>query len=123
GENIAHRNFIVISVVRAAVIAAVVTRRRVAISVIIAGRPITIVTIPVSVAEVVGSVRVAPVPPRTPPPWRGEAADKDDFVEIVEARKSIISIKVAVIETIESMKSIIPNEVVVVEAAKARCRV
>src|SRR6266853_5761305 len=52
GENIAHSIFIVSSVVRAAVIAAVVTPRRVAISVIIAGRTITIarVTIPVSVA-------------------------------------------------------------------------
>src|SRR5262249_54818344 len=77
GENIAHSTFIVISVVRGAVIAAIVTPRRVAISVIIAGRPITIaiVTIPVSVAGGVGAVWVAPVPapPRapipTPPPW------------------------------------------------------
>src|SRR5262249_54426164 len=99
---IANSPFIVISVVRGAVIG--VTRRWVAISVIIAGRPITIaiVTIPVSVAEVVGSIWVAPVPvpPRTPtptpPPWYAEAADKDDFVEIVEVPKSISSIRVAV---------------------------
>src|SRR5215471_9447300 len=74
GKNIAHSTFIVVSVVSAAVIAAVIAHRRV-ISVIIAGRPITIarVTIPVSEAGVVGSVWVDPVPaaPRTPtrPPW------------------------------------------------------
>src|SRR5262245_12301890 len=96
GEYIAHSTFIVIYVVRAAVIAAVVTPRRVAISVIITGRPITIarVTIPMSVAGVVGSVWVARVP--TPPPWKAEAADKDDFVEVVEVMKSIIPNEVAV---------------------------
>src|SRR5262249_49260835 len=131
GENIAHSTFIVISVVRDAIIAPVVTARRVAKSVIIAGRPITIaiVTIPVTVPRVVGSVWVAPVPvpPRTPaptpPPWKAEAADKDDFVEIVEAMKSIIPDEVVVVEAVEAMKSIIPNEVTVVEAAKAGCRV
>src|SRR4030095_8558641 len=90
GENIAHSTLIVIGVV-------VVIQRRVDISVIIAGRPITItitiITIPGSVARVVvgwigicvGFVRVDPVrtPPRTPPPRRGEVADKDDFVEML----------------------------------------
>src|SRR5215467_14246947 len=107
---------IVISLVRAAVIAAVVTPRRVAISVIIAGRPIiiAIVTIPVSGAGVVGRIGIirisvgsvwvtpvpssprtpAPSPPRTPapPPWKAKVPDKDGLVEIVEAEKLIISI-------------------------------
>ena len=102
--------------VRAAVIAAVGTRRRVARSVIIAGRPIiiAIVTIPVSVVGVIGRIRilrifvgfvwvVAPIkaPPRTPPPWKAEVADKDDFIEIVEMMKSMISMKVAVVEAPE----------------------
>src|SRR5260370_1326618 len=58
-----------ISVVRAAVIAARVTPIRVAISIIIAGRPITIaiVTVPVSsvaigIGIIIISVRVAPAP-------------------------------------------------------------
>ena len=126
GENIAHSTFIVIFVVRAAVIAAVVTPRRVAISVIIAGRPITIaiVTIPVSVAGVVGRIRIVgwirilrifvgsvwvvapvPAPPRTPPPWKAEVADKDDFVEMPEATKPIISIKSAIVETVKASKA------------------
>src|SRR6202040_3764823 len=90
GENIAHSTFIVISVIRAAVIAAVVTSIWVAILVTIAGRPIAIVTILVSVAGVEGRIRIirisvgsvwvvapVPAPARTPPPWRGEVADKD----------------------------------------------
>src|SRR6266403_6330064 len=106
GENIAHSTFIVTSVVRGAVIVAVVTRRRVAISVIIAGRPIAIAIGTVSVAGVVGrigSVWVAPVPapPRTQPPWKAVVADKDDFLESVVATKPIISIKVAVIGTVK----------------------
>src|SRR5882724_4695390 len=116
GENIAHSTFIVTSVVRGAVIVAVVTRRRVAISVIVAGRPITIAIaiaiaiVTVSVAGVVGrigSVWVAPVPapPRTQPPWKAVVADKDDFLESVEATKPIISIKVAVIETVKASKA------------------
>src|SRR5215471_7316969 len=99
---------VVISLVRAGVIAAVVIPRRVAISVIIAR-----LTIPVSVAGVVGRrgiIRIsvgsvwvtpvpapprtpAPAPPRTPaptpPPRKAEVADKDDLVEIVEALKLI----------------------------------
>src|SRR4029077_4930351 len=114
GENIAHRTFIVTSVLRGAVIAAVVTRRRVAISVIIAGRTITRVTIPASVARVVGRIGisvgcvwVAPVraPPRTPPPWRGEVADKDDLVEMLKATKPTISIKVSIVETVKASKA------------------
>src|SRR5215467_11945039 len=129
---------IVISLVRAAVIAAGVTPRRVARSVIIAGRPITIaiVTIPVSVAGVVrrigiirisvGSVWVTPVPapPRspapTPPPRKAEVADKDGLIEIVEAMKLIISIEVTVIETVEAAKPIIPIEIAVARALEAR---
>src|SRR5438132_1089871 len=98
GENIAHSIFIVISVVRAAVIAAVVTPRRVAISVAgVVGR----------IGISVGTVWVAPVPapPRTPPPWRGEVADKDDFVEMLEAAKPIISIKVSIVETVKPSKA------------------
>src|SRR5205814_6332105 len=115
-EDIAHSTLIVIGVVRAAVIAAVGTQRRVDISVIIAGRPITIaiVTISVSVAGVIGGIGIyvrfvwvdpVPTPPRTPPPWRGEVADKDDFVEMLEAMKSIISIKVSVVETVKASKA------------------
>ena len=115
GENIAHNTFIIF-VVRGAVIAAIVSPRRVAVSVTIA-----IVTIPVSVAGVVGRIRIvgwirilrifvgsvwvvapAPAPPRTPPPWRGEVADKDVFVEMLEATKPIISIKVSIVETVKA---------------------
>src|SRR5215475_11527677 len=87
GGNIAHSTFIVIFVVRAAVIA-VITRSRVAVSVTVA-----IISIPVSVAGVVGRIRIfrifvgsvwvvasIPTPPGTPPPWKSEVADKDDFI-------------------------------------------
>ncbi len=107
GENVAHSTFIVIFVVRAAVIAAVVTPKWVVISVTIA-----IVTIVISVAGVQGRIRIlrisvgsvwvvapVPVPPRTPPPWKAEDADKDDFFEMVEVMKSI---EVAAIETVEA---------------------
>src|SRR5215472_18799692 len=122
---------IVISLVRAAVIAAGVTPRRVAISVIIAGRPIiiAIVTIPVSVAGVVGRIGInrisvgsvwvtpvpapprtpAPPPPRipapTPPPWKAEVADKDDVVEVVEVVESVESVEV--VEVVEPVEPII----------------
>jgi hypothetical protein len=112
-ENIAHSTLIVIGVV-------VVSQRRGDISVIIAGRSIaiiiTIVIIRVSVAGVagvvgwigicVGAVWVGPVPgpPRTPPPWRGEVADKDDFVEMLEATKPISLIKVFIVETVKASK-------------------
>src|SRR5437667_1351719 len=104
-ENIAHSTLIVIGVV-------VVTQRRVDISVIIAGRPIAIVTIPI--AGVIGGIGIyvgfvwvdpVPAPPRTPPPWRGEVADKDDLVEMLEAMKPIISIKVSVVETVKASKA------------------
>jgi hypothetical protein len=112
GENIAHNTFIGIFVVRAAVIAAVVQQRWIDIAVTIA-----IVTIPVFVAGVVGRIRIlrifvgpvwvvapVPAPPRTPP-RKAEVADKDDFIETVEAPKSIISIKVAVVETVKGSKA------------------
>ena len=107
GENIAHGTLIVIGVV-------VVIQRRLYISVIIAGRRITIarVIIPVSGAGVVGwigrhvgSVWVKPVPPRIPPPWRGEVADEDDLVEMLEAMKPIVSIKVSIVETVKASKA------------------
>ena len=105
-ENIAHYTFIIFEV-RGAVISAIVKRRRIAVSV-------TIVRVTVSVfrAGVVGRIIlrtfvgrvwvVAPVPspPRTP--WKTEVADKDDFIETVEATRPITSIKVAVVETIKT---------------------
>src|SRR5437870_3687254 len=115
-ENIAHSTLIVIGVV-------VVIQSRVDISVIIAGRSITIaititiVTIPVSVAGVagvvgwigirVGPVRVGPVPspPGTPPPWRGEVADKDNFVEMLKATKPISLIKLFIVEMVKASKA------------------
>src|SRR5207247_7989883 len=110
-ENLAHSTLIVIGVV-------VVSQRRIDRSVIIAGRSITmtitIVTIPVFVAGVIGWIGIwvgcvwvdpVPTPPRTPPPWRGEVADKDDFVEMLEATKPIISIKVSVVETVKASKA------------------
>jgi hypothetical protein len=108
-ENITHSALIVIGVV-------VVPQRRRDISVIIAGRSITIaiVTIPGLVAEVirrigiiVESVWVGPVsgPPRTPPPWGGEVADKDDFIEMLEAMKLISSIKAFIVETVKASKA------------------
>src|SRR5215471_13625283 len=120
---------VVISLVRAGVIAAVVIPRWVAISVIIAGRPIIIarVTIPVSVAGVVGRrgiirisvgsvwVTPAPAPPRTPapPPWKAEVADKDDVVEIVESVEAVESI-----EAVKAVKAVIPNETAIIEAVE-----
>jgi hypothetical protein len=109
GENIAHSTLIVIGVV-------VVIQRRVDISVIISGRRITIaiITIPISVAGVVGwkgiyvgSVWVDPVPapPRPPPPSRGEVADKDDLVEMPEAMKPIVSIKVSLVDPVKASKA------------------
>src|SRR6266478_6209633 len=100
GENIAHSTFIVIFVVRAAVIAAVITPRRVAVSGVV-GR-IRIFRIFVGSVWVVAPV---PTPPRTPPPWKAEVADKNDFIETVEAPKPIISIKVAVVETVKGSKA------------------
>src|SRR6266487_4929732 len=114
GENVAHSTVIVIFVVPAAVIAAVVTPIWVAILITVAGRPITIaiVTVLVSVAGVerrIGIIRVSvgsvwvvasvPVPPGTPPPWKAEVADKDDFLETVEATKPTIPTKVDAVET------------------------
>ena len=52
------------------------------------------------------SVRVGPVPgpPRTTPPWRGEVANKDDFVDMLEATKPISLIKVFIVETVKASK-------------------
>src|SRR5206468_514003 len=109
GQNVAHSTFIVIFVVRAAVIGAVVTPKWIAMLVTIAGRTIAIAiaTIVISVAGVegrIGIIRISvgfvwvvapvPVPPGTPRPWKAEVADKDDFLEAVEATKPIISTKV-----------------------------
>jgi hypothetical protein len=104
-ENIAHSTLIVIGVV-------VVPQRRVDISVIMAGRPIIIAIIAISgfVTGVIGWIGIyvgfvwvdpVPAPPRIPPPWRGEVADKDDFVEMLEAMKPIISIKVSVVKRLK----------------------
>src|SRR5437867_9436878 len=117
GENVAYSTFIVIFVVRAAVIAPVVTPIWVAILVTIAGRPITIATVLISVAGVegrIGIIRisvgsiwvVAPVPaPPGTPPWKAEVADKDDFLETVEATKPIISTKIDAVETVKASKA------------------
>src|SRR4029077_1957103 len=50
-------------------------------------------------------VTPVPAPPRTPPPWRGEVADKDDLVEMLEATKPINSIEVAIVEAVKPSKS------------------
>src|SRR5204862_7745871 len=94
GEYVAYSTFIVIFVVRAAVIAPVVTPIWVAILVTIAGRPITIAIVLISVVGVegrIGIIRISvgsiwvvapvPVPPGTPPPWTAEVPDNDDFLE------------------------------------------
>jgi hypothetical protein len=109
GDNVAHGTLIVIGIV-------VVIQRRLYIPIIIAGRcrNIARVTIPVSRAGVVGGigrhvgcvwVNPVPVPPRTPPPWRSEVADKDDFVETLETMKPIVSTKVSVVETVKASKA------------------
>jgi hypothetical protein len=41
----------------------------------------------------------------TPPPWKPKVANKDDFIEMVEATKPIASIKVAVVETVKRPKA------------------
>src|SRR5882724_613992 len=118
GQNVARSTFIVIFVVRAAVIGAVVTPKWVAILVTIPGGTIAIATILISVAGAegrigiirisVGSVWVVapvPVPPGTPPPWKAEVADKDDFLETVEATKPIISTKIDAVETVKASKA------------------
>jgi hypothetical protein len=77
-----------------------------------------LVTIFVSVAGVEGRIRIirisigsvwvvapVPAPPRTPPPWKAEVADKDDFVEMPEATKPIISIKSSIVETVKASKA------------------
>jgi hypothetical protein len=104
GEHVAHNAFIIF-IVR--VIAAIVTRRQIAVPVTITVT-IAIVTILGSVAGVVGRVRIrrilvgsvwvvapVPAPPKTPPRWK---ADNDDFIETVKATKPIISIKVQMIK-------------------------
>src|SRR5207247_7050921 len=111
GQNVAHSTFIVIFVVRAAVIGAVVTPKWIAILVTIAGRTIAIATILISVAGVegrIGIIRISvgsvwviapvPVPPGTPPQWKAEVADKNDFLKTVEATKQIISTNVDAVE-------------------------
>ena len=117
GENIAHSTFVVIFVVRAAVIAAVVTPKWIVISLTIAGCPITIskVIILISVTGIEGGIRIlrisvgsvwvvapVPVPPGTAPPSKTEVADKDDFIETVKRTKPTMSIKVAVIEPVKA---------------------
>jgi hypothetical protein len=110
GEEIAHNTFILIFVVHGAVIAAVVQQRWIDKAVT---KPIA--TVPVSVAGVVGRIRICrifigslwvvspiPAPPRTPPPWKAEVADKDDFVETVEVTKPMISMKLAVVGIVKT---------------------
>src|SRR4051794_10481726 len=105
GENIAHYTFIIFEV-RGAVISAIVKRRRVAVSVTIARDTVTVfragVVGRIILRICVGWLWVAPVrsPPRTP--WKAEVADKDDFIETVEATRPITSIQVAVVETVKA---------------------
>ena len=47
-----------------------------------------------------------------------EVIENNDFVETIEATKSIIPIKVPVVEMVETAKPIVPIEVPVVETAK-----
>src|SRR5206468_5835278 len=37
--------------------------------------------------------------------WRGQVADKDDFIEMLEATKPISSIKVLIVETVKASKA------------------
>src|SRR3954471_22517264 len=109
-EDIAHNTFIIF-VVRGAVVSAIVEQRRVAVT-------ITIVAIPGGVPRVVGRIGivgririlgvivgclwvVAPVPAPQRTPWKAKVANNDNFVEMMEATKPVISIKVAVVGTIK----------------------
>src|SRR4051812_8549243 len=107
-EDIAHNTFIIF-VVRGAVVSAIVEQRRVVVSV-----TITIVAIPGAVGwiRIVGRIRilrvivgclwvVVPVPAPQRTPWKAEVANNDNFVEMMEATKPVISIKVAVVGTIK----------------------
>jgi hypothetical protein len=106
GEEIAHNTFIVVFVVHGAVIAAVVQQRWIDIAVT---KPIA------TIAGVVGRIRICrifigslwvvspiPAPPGTPPPWKAEVADKDDFIETVEVTKPMISMKLAVVGIVKA---------------------
>jgi hypothetical protein len=106
-QKIAHSALVVIGVV-------VVIQRWGGIPIIISGRRVIVAVVVIAghvagVIERIGisieSIWVGAIPPRAPPPWRGEVADKDDLVEMLEAMKPSIPSKFPIMEVVKTPKT------------------